>query len=189
MAAHDIILTRGDICLRPLETADAPALRAIVDEETWAGMSSPLPQSDDAMAEHLVGIIEKPTVRAFAVEKTGRLVGRTTFYDLVPGLKVEIGHTICTREVWGSDVNPTCKLLLGEHAFGPLGVERLALRCDHRNARSHAAIRKLGATFEGTLRRFRPAADGTIADVDYFSILREEWPAVRERLEARLARP
>ena len=56
-----------------------------------------------------------------------------------------------------------------------------------RNARSHAAIARLGATFEGTLRRFRPAADGTIADVDYFSVVREEWPAVRTGLEARLA--
>ena len=84
-------------------------------------------------------------------------------------------------------MNPGCKLLLFGHAFEEWALERVALRCDHRNARSHAAIARLGATFEGTLRRFRPAADGTIADVDYFSVVREEWPAVRAGLEARLA--
>lgn len=186
---HDLRLTRGPIALRPLEVADAPAFRALVDEGTWAGMSVPLPASDEAMAEHLGGLIETAGLLAFAVEEDGRLVGRTTFYELVPGLKVEIGHTIYAREVWGSAVNPTCKLLLLGHAFEEMGVGRVALRCDHRNTRSHAAILKLGATFEGTLRRFRRAADGTVVDADYFSILADEWPGVRERLEARAAAP
>lgn len=191
MAEHDLTLRRGEITLRPLRRDDAPALRGIVDEKAWAGMSSPLPATDAAMAEHLGTLIDTPGMLAFAVEREGRLVGRTTLYDLVPGLKVEIGHTIYAREVWGSEVNPTCKLLLLEHAFTPvegggLGVGRVALRCDHRNTRSHAAIRRLGATFEGTLRRFRPAADGTVADIDYFSVLAEEWPRVQADLLARL---
>ncbi|MCL6422965.1 GNAT family N-acetyltransferase [Brachybacterium sp. JHP9] len=183
---HDLRLQRGAIVLRPLAREDASAFRALVDEESWAGMSVPLPATDEAMAEHLGTLIEAPAQLAFAVEQDGRLVGRTTLYDLVPGLKVEIGHTIYAREAWGSAVNPTCKLLLLDHAFGELGVGRVALRCDHRNARSRAAILKLGATFEGTLRRFRRAADGTVADADYFSILESEWPGVRDGLEARL---
>lgn len=149
-------------------------------------MSVPLPSTDDGMADHLRPLIERSGALAFAVEKDGRFVGRTTFYDLVPGLKVEIGNTIYARDVWGSDVNPTAKILLFAHAFEQLGVGRVALRCDHRNARSHRAIERLGAVFEGTLRHFRPAADGTVADVDYFSVLRDEWPDVRDGLEARL---
>jgi RimJ/RimL family protein N-acetyltransferase len=139
------------------------------------------------MAAQLRSIIENPATLAFAVELRGRFVGRTTLYDLVPGLKTEIGNTIYAREVWGGEVNPAAKLLLFEHAFEVLGLQRVALRCDHRNTRSHRAILRLGATFEGTLRRFRPAADGTIADIDYFSVLREEWPAVRAGLEQRLS--
>lgn len=183
---HSTTLTRDGVRLRPLRVEDAPAFRALVDEESWAGMSSPLPASDEAMAEHLAGMIAAPAQLAFAVEQDGRLAGRSTLYELVPGLRVEIGSTIYARDVWGTEVNPTAKLLLFTHAFEELGVGRVALRCDHRNTRSHRAIARLGARFEGTLRAFRRAADGTVADVDYFSVLRSEWPAVRQGLEARL---
>lgn len=183
---HDIVLTRGQIRLRPLGPDDAADLLDIVDEASWAGMGVPLPESEAVMAEHLRGMVDSPAIIAFAVERDGRFVGRSTLYDVVPGLKLEIGHTIYAREVWGTEANPTAKLLLFTHSFDALGMERVALRCDHRNVRSHAAIARLGATFEGTLRRFRPAADGSIADVDYFSVLRAEWPDVRLRLEERL---
>lgn len=184
---HDVILSRDGLVLRPLSQADAPTLRKLVDEGMWAGMSAPMPSDDDAMATHLGEMMAHPTTLAFAVDLDGRLVGRTTFYDLVPGLRVEIGNTVYAREVWGTRVNPAAKLLLFGHAFDELGVGRVALRCDHRNIRSHRAIARLGASFEGTLRRFRPAADGSIFDVDYFSVLRDEWPDVRGKLQRRLA--
>ncbi|GAB2469362.1 GNAT family protein [Luteococcus sediminum] len=179
-------MQHGSTTLRPLSPADATGFRAIVDEQSWAGMGVPLPATDAAMAVHLRDLVDAPATLAFAVEHDGGLVGRTCFYDLVDGLKVEIGNTIYARHVWGSAVNPAAKLLLLEHAFEVFGVGRVALRCDHRNTRSHRAIERLGAHFEGTLRHFRPAADGTVADVDYFSILRDEWPRVRSGLEARL---
>ncbi len=175
--------------LRPLIEDDAGALREIVDVRSWEGMSVPLPETDAQMAAHLTALIDQAGGTAFAVERGGRFVGRTTFYDIVPGLKLEIGNTIYARSVWGTRVNPLVKVLLFGYAFDELQVGRVALRCDHRNARSHAAIARLGATFEGTLRHFRPAADGTVADIDYFSVLRDEWPAVREGLERRLDAP
>ncbi|GAB2535403.1 GNAT family N-acetyltransferase [Brachybacterium huguangmaarense] len=184
---HDVILRRGSVALRPLTAGDGPALRSLVDEAMWAGNGQPLPRTDEEMSRLLAALVEAPATFAFAVELDGRLVGRTVLYELVEGLKVEIGHTIYAREVWGTAVNPTAKLLLMGHAFDDLGVGRVALRCDHRNARSRGAILRLGAMFEGTLRRFRPAADGTVADVDYFSVIAEEWPAVRAGLEERLA--
>lgn len=184
---HAIVLRRGDIALRPLRVDDAPAFRRVVDEASWAGMSTPLPATDEAMAAHLAAVIDNPAALAFAVQRGGELVGRTTFYDLVEGLRVEIGNTIYARSVWGTEVNPAAKLLLFTHAFGELGVGRVALRCDHRNTHSHRAIARLGATFEGTLRRFRPAADGTIADIDYFSVIADEWPTVRAGLVSRLS--
>lgn len=172
--------------LRPLTVADGPRLRAIVDEQSWAGMSAPLPATDEAMSAELAAMIDSPTGYAFAVEQAGHFVGRTTFYDLVQGLRVEIGSTIYARSVWGTDLNPAAKYLMFTHAFDVLRVGRVSLRCDHRNTRSHRAIARLGATFEGTLRRFRPAADGTVADIDYFSVLTDEWPSVRAALLARL---
>ena len=183
---HEVTLSRGDIRLRPLTADDGPALRAIVDDDSWQGMSAPLPASDEDMSAHLQSMTDRPGLLAFAVQRGGEFVGRTTLYDVVEGLKAEIGNTIYARSVWGSEVNPTCKLLLGDYAVEKLGVHRLALRCDHRNTRSRRAILRLGAQFEGTLRAFRPAADGTIADVDYFSILRSEWPTVRAGLLERL---
>lgn len=182
-------LSRDKVLLRPLASSDGAALRAVVDAAMWVGMSQPLPADDAAMVQHLTPLIEAPGVLAFAVELDGRLVGRTTLYDIVPALRLEIGHTIYAREVWGTSLNPTAKLLLLGHAFEVMGVGRVALRCDHRNTRSRAAILRLGGRFEGTLRRFRPSADGTIADVDYFSILSDEWPGVRAELEDRLSKP
>lgn len=184
---HAVNLSQDGVVLRPLSVSDATGLRLLVDAETWAGMSAPLPADDHAMAGHLREMIDSPALLAFAVELDGRLVGRTSLYDVMPGLRVEVGNTIYARDVWGTRVNPTAKLLLLGYAFTELGVGRVALRCDHRNVRSHRAIARLGASFEGTLRRFRPAADATIADVDYFSVLLEEWPGVRSGLEARLA--
>ena len=159
-----------------------------MDAEIWAGMSTPLPTDDHAMARHLDDLVSQPGTLAFAVEWADRLIGRTTLYDLVPGLRVEIGNTVYARDAWGSSVNPMAKLLLFSHAFGLLNVGRVAMRCDHRNARSHHAIAKLGAHFEGTLRGFRRAADGSVADVDYFSVLADEWPTIKAGLEQRLAR-
>lgn len=185
---HATVLDRDDVRLRPLTLDDGPLLRGVVDADAWSGMSVPLPDTDAAMSQSLQPLLDSPDTIPFAVEQGGRFVGRTTLYDLVPGLRVEIGNTIYARDVWGTTVNPAAKLLLLTFAFEDLGLARVALRCDHRNTRSHCAIARLGATFEGTLRKFRPAADGTIADIDYFSVLRGEWPGVRAGLEARLSR-
>ena len=182
---HDIVLTHRTIALRPLQPEDAHAFRALVDPDSWAGMSLPLPATDEAMFDHLASIVTASASYAFAVEQDGKLVGRTTFSDIKPNVRVDIGNTIYARTVWGGIVNPTAKLLLMEYAFATLNVQRVALRCDSRNTRSHRAIARLGAKYEGTLRNYRPAADGTIASVDYFSITPDEWPKVRTQLEHR----
>ena len=140
---HEIVLTRGDLTLRPLTPDDGPALRELVDAAMWAGNSAPLPVDGAAMSAHLAELSEREGTFAFAVEQGGELVGRTSLYDLVPGLRVEVGHTVYARRVWGTSVNPGCKLLLFGHAFEEWALERVALRCDHRNARSHAAIARL----------------------------------------------
>lgn len=119
---------------------------------------------------------------------TGRIVGSTRLLDVVEAHKgCEIGWTWYARDVWGTQVNPECKLLLLRHAFETWGALRVQLKTDHLNVRSQAAIRKLGALEEGTLRNHRVRPDGTIRHSVLFSITPAEWPAVKRGLEARLS--
>jgi RimJ/RimL family protein N-acetyltransferase len=90
--------------------------------------------------------------------------------------------------VWGTKVNPEAKLLLLTYAFEVLGMGRVQLKTDVRNARSQRAIAGIGATYEGLLRRYNRRADGTMRDSVLFSVTAEDWPHVREHLTQRLSR-
>jgi RimJ/RimL family protein N-acetyltransferase len=100
---------------------------------------------------------------------------------------VEIGWTWLSRPAQRTGANGEAKLLLLRHAFGVLGVRRVTLKTDARNARSRDAIERLGARLDGVLRAHLPASDGGPRDSAVYSILEAEWPAVEARLEARLA--
>ena len=187
---HDVRLAGGGVRLDPLEVGDADALWPLTDDELWAGMVTPRPASVAAYADHVEAQLAAPTTLAFTVRGAddGEVRGTTTLYDLVPAQgRVEIGSTWYGRAFWGGRTNPATKLLLLTHAFDTLGLNRVALRCDARNLRSASAIRRLGAVPEAVLRSHRIAADGTVGDTAYFSIVRSEWPDVRAGLEARLA--
>ena len=119
---------------------------------------------------------------------TGTVVGYSSLFD---GTSVnawcEIGFTAYSPDFWGSAVNPETKLLLLGFCFDGLKMGRVQLKTDVRNHRSQQAIARLGATYEGVLRRFQRRADGTVRDSVLFSITAEEWPAVRSTLRSRLA--
>lgn len=118
----------------------------------------------------------------------GKLVGSTRYLNIAAhDLRVEIGGTWYAPEVWASAVNPACKLMLLRHGFETLGLNRIELKTDARNARSQAAIAKLGAMREGVFRRHMVLPDGHVRDTVYFSIIREEWPQVKAKLAERLA--
>ena len=120
---------------------------------------------------------------------SGRAVGSTRFGDIdVPSERVEIGWTFLAPSRWRTAINSEAKLLQLRYAFDDLGAGRVALKTDGRNLRSQAAIERLGGVREGVLRRHMRLPDGFIRDTVYYSILRDEWPAVRDRLEERLAR-
>ncbi|HEX5632975.1 MAG TPA: GNAT family protein, partial [Gemmatimonadales bacterium] len=121
-------------------------------------------------------------------QEGGAVVGSTSYLDVVPRhRRVEIGSTWYRPDQWGTAVNPECKLMLLGHAFEVLGVNRVALVTDALNHRSQAAIAKLGAVREGVLRAHMVAQEGRVRDTVVFSIVRAEWPAVRDGLLARLA--
>lgn len=117
----------------------------------------------------------------------GTIVGASSLADLDLDLEhAHIGWTGWHPGVWASAVNPEAKLLMLGTAFDH-GFGRVKLQADARNERSRGAILKLGATFEGIVRRDRPRADGTWRDTAVYSVLIDEWPTVRAGLEARLA--
>jgi RimJ/RimL family protein N-acetyltransferase len=121
-----------------------------------------------------------------------RIVGATSFHDPRPSdLGVEIGASFLHPDARGGPVNPEMKRLMLAHAFeGRLfgaPTRRVELVTDLRNLRSQAAISKLGAVREGVLRRHRVLWTGYVRDTVVYSILDEEWPAVRDRLDARLS--
>ncbi len=126
---------------------------------------------------------------AYAVRRRadGRVVGRSTFLNIHPADRgVEIGATFLHPDVRGGPVNPESKLLMLAHAFA-CGALRVELRTDARNLRSQAAIARLGAMREGVLRRHVVTWTGHIRDTVVFAVTDLDWPAVRERLKARLA--
>jgi N-acetyltransferase len=101
---------------------------------------------------------------------------------------VEIGHAWLAASALRTEVNTAACLLLMTHAFEVWRVHRLTLKTDARNARSRAAIERMGGRFEGILRAHLPAADGIVRDTAMFSIVAGEWPAAKLRLESALAR-
>ena len=118
----------------------------------------------------------------------GRLVGSTRYLNIAaPHRRLEIGWTWLVPAVWGGPVNTESKLLLLAHAFEHLGAHRVEFRTDSRNVRSQAAIAALGAVKEGVFRRHMVVKDGFVRDTMQFAIVDQDWPAIRARLEARLA--
>jgi N-acetyltransferase len=115
------------------------------------------------------------------------IVGQSCYLTIRPrDAGVEIGGTWYVREAQGTAINPAAKLALLDNAFAQ-GAERVEFKTDALNTQSRAALTKLGATFEGVHRRHMKRLNGTWRDSAYFSIVREEWPDVRARIEGRLA--
>lgn len=116
-----------------------------------------------------------------------RPVGMTRYLNIEEAhKKLEIGSTWYEPSVWGGPVNPECKFLLMRNAFETLNFNRVEYKTDVRNARSRAAILKLGTTQEGIFRKHMVMADGHVRDSVYFSIVDTDWPAVKAGLERRL---
>ena len=185
-----VTLSGRHVTLEPLSVAHADDLFEAGDAaEVWAWLSYPRPATRDDMARQVQHALDDPTRLPFAVVVDGRACGSTSIGDIDLDVEgVEIGWTWYAPRLWATEVNPESKLLLLEHCFDALGVQRVFLKTDGRNARSQAAIRKLGAQHDGTLRHHRRRGDGSVRDSVYFSILAAEWPAVRRGLEERLGR-
>jgi N-acetyltransferase len=111
--------------------------------------------------------------------------GRTTSQPAGTPTVAEIGSTWLAPSAQRTGCNPEAKLLMLTHAFDAWGVLRVTLKTDSRNTRSRRAIERIGGRFEGIRRAHARAVDGAVRDSAYYSILADEWPAVRDALKAR----
>ena len=186
-----IALERSGIRLEPLAAHHADGLAAAVAR---APSSFPLagPVAGTWRLETWLGQAfeesEAGTRLPFAVVCDGVVAGSSSYLDIAPADgRIEIGHTWYGEPWRGTNVNPTAKLLLMEHAFDVLGAERVQLKTDARNQQSRRAIAGVGASFEGILRKHSRRADGPgLRDVAMFSVIDDDWPRVRALLEDRL---
>ena len=178
--------------LEPLSPAHEDALwDASRDERAWRWLSVVQPQTREdwsAWMRQALDAAEQGTEIPFATSSVGRVVGSTRFLALRPEHhSLEIGWTWLHPTAWGTGVNIEAKLLQMAHAFESLGCRRVELKTDALNERARRALEALGATFEGIHRKHMLVRGGENRDSAWYSVLDDEWPAVREHLERRLS--
>jgi N-acetyltransferase len=194
MAWSPVVLEGTVVRLEPLALHHLDALCAVgLEPSLWALTTSRIVSRGDmqhyveaALGEQAVG-----SALPFAtVERaTNTVVGSTRYGNIVPQhRRAEIGWTWIAPRWQRTAVNTEAKYLMLRHAFDVMACRRVELKTSALNARSRAAMLRIGATEEGTLRRHMVQPDGSARDSVYFSVIDEEWPAVRERLEEMLRR-
>jgi RimJ/RimL family protein N-acetyltransferase len=196
------LLIGEHVALEPLLDEHVEELLAAATEDRATYDWTIVPGDTAAMVEYVDNLLSErdagrtvPFVQRRLID--GQLVGCTRYLDIrswsgrdAPD-EVEVGGTWLAASAQRTPVNTEAKLLLFTHAFEVWQVNRLALATDARNERSQAAIERVGATFEGVLRRHRgsyaPGERGQPRDTAIYSIIPAEWPEVKARLQARLA--
>lgn len=190
-----VVLTGTQVRLEPLQLNHAPALFAAGrDPEIHRYLIDPPPGSV-AEVEAVIAAAHAATAAGtqvpFAIvhRPSGRLGGTTRYLDIRRRDRaLEIGYTWLAPEFQRTAMNTEAKFLLLRHAFEGLGAVRVQLKTDERNERSRRAIERLGARFEGILRKYQTRWDGYVRNTALFAITDDDWPAVRARLAERLGR-
>lgn len=187
-----IILEGRHVRLEPLQARHADALLpAALDPRIWEFTSTQIQTATDMQkyVETALGWRRAGTAAPFATVETGSgtVIGSTRFENIdVANRRVEIGWSWLNPRWWRTPINTEAKYLMLRHAFEQWSCIRVEFKTWVKNQRSRAAILRLGAKEEGILRRRMVHSDGSARDAVYFSILDDEWPAVKDRLEKRL---
>lgn len=179
----------GRVSLRLSVADDASSLSDGIEPDTFRHFMLLQPRTADPsnVRAYLAKLGEAPDIWPYTVRLNEQVLGMTCASHVVPAARqFGIGFTWYFREARGTVVNPAAKWLLLSDAFERLGAVRVHLQCDAENEVSAAAIRKLGAQHEGTLRHSGFQRDGTMRDTMVFSILASEWPAVEAQLRTRM---
>jgi RimJ/RimL family protein N-acetyltransferase len=206
MPIPNLVLTGTHVRLEPLEHRHLDSLVAAAAADPSLYQWSAVPQGEREAARYIATAVawrEAGSAVAFAIVRIsdGAVIGSTRFWNLERwtwppghprhgGLAIdgcEIGYTWLTRSAIRTAANTEAKLLMLTHAFEQWQTLRVCLHTDARNQRSAAAIERIGGKFEGILRAHRLAADYSARNSMRFSILSDEWPAVRRRLAQLMA--
>ena len=176
--------------LEPMGDAHREDLRAACDADpvTWTDLY-PYSLAGEAFDKGWARLYAKPAADRinYAVMVAGRCMGVSSYLTIdAINASLEIGGTYYHPDIRGAAANPASKRLLLAHAFES-GARRVQFKVDAINARSRAAVLKLGAVQEGVLRQDRVVWTGRVRDTVVYSVLAEEWPGVRDGLDARLA--
>jgi N-acetyltransferase len=167
-------------------------IEAAGEPELFAWMPVDMASSRDAVRDWLATTLKSAQASSevpFAIldAGTGKVVGSTRFLELrFEHRRAEIGWTWLTRSAWSTGINVETKLTLLRQAFEHAGLRRVEFKTDARNERSRGALLALGATFEGVFRKHMVVRDGGARDSAYYSVIDDEWPELRERLEQRV---
>jgi RimJ/RimL family protein N-acetyltransferase len=193
VAAWTVPVLEGRIVrLEPLAREHEVGLwEASRDPRTWRWLSIVQPETRDewhAFVEQALAAAREGSEIPLVTISHGEVVGSTRFLALRPEHRsVEIGWTWLHPSAWGSGANVEAKLLQLRHAFEAWGCRRVELKTDAQNERSRGALEALGATFEGIHRKHMLVRDGQNRDSAWYSVTDDDWPAVRARLEERIA--
>lgn len=194
MVKHPLILTGQVVRLEPLRLEHVPPLMkiALATPEEFIFTSTPTnSEQGEAYFAKAFHDIEAGTAYVFVMidSSNEELIGTTRFTDISwTNRHCELGYTWFMPKYFSSAVNIDSKLLLLSYLFEDLQMLRVQLNTDARNLRSQAAVKALGASYEGTLRSHKFTKDGFLRDTMVFSIIQPEWPEIKEKLLARLQR-
>ncbi len=192
--ADPVVLNGKQVRLEPLSIDHVAGLTGVgLDAEIWRWMPLTIhtPGEMRALVESaLASAVQGCEVPFATVEQSsGLVVGSTRYLNIVPQhRRLEIGWTWIAPRWQRSAINTEAKLLMLRHAFDDLGALRVEFKTDALNERSRAALAGIGAIEEGTLRNHMISAGGRRRDSVYFSVIEDEWPRIRQHLEARLIR-
>ncbi len=197
MILSPVTLEGRHVRLEPLAQTHHAALCAIgLDPELWELIPYRVATPED-MADYIRSALDAQangsalpfaTVQVSSHGPSGQVIGSTRYMNIdLANRRVEIGATWIAAPWRRTAVNTEAKYLMLRHAFETLGCIRVELKTDSLNQRSRNAIRRIGATEEGTLRQHMVTWSGRLRDSVYFSVLHSEWPRVKRDLEQKLA--
>lgn len=181
-------LENEHVLLRPISSDDRACLHAIaMDREIWRYFVIMIETDDDFDVFFDAAIEDQSAGRRVVyhiIDKhSGRTAGSMSFGNMAErDARIEIGWSWLGREFQGKGINRWAKYLLLEHAFERMGAERVEFKTDQLNEQARRGLRNIGATEEGILRSFNVMPGGRRRDAVFYSVLRHEWPHVKEQL-------
>ncbi|WTW99373.1 GNAT family N-acetyltransferase [Streptomycetaceae bacterium NBC_01309] len=182
------VLENDQVRLQPVTEADREGLRAVaMDPDIWRYFVSAVENDEDfklffdtCLADQAAG---RRVVFIVTDKASGRIAGSMSYGNMAEAdARLEIGWSWLGRDFRGQGVNRWAKYLLLAHAFEDLGAERVEFKTDILNEQARRGLRNIGAVEEGTLRSFNYMPGGRRRDAIFYSVLRGEWPKVKEHL-------